>query len=91
MDITLAPRDPTGLVRFAADVTILTPREPERGSGRLLLDIPNRGNCLAMRFLNCAPPAVPGAPIDPGDGFLMRRGYTVACAAGSTMYPMSPA
>ena len=77
-DIALAPRDPTGLVRFAADVTILTPREPERGNRRLLLDVPNRGNRLAMRFLNCAPPAVPGAPIDPGDGFLMRQGYAVA-------------
>jgi hypothetical protein len=57
---------------------ILTPREPERGNRRLLLDVPNRGNRLAMRFLNCAPPAVPGTPIDPGDGFLMRQGYTVA-------------
>jgi hypothetical protein len=46
-DIALAPRDPTGLVRFAADVTILTPCEPERGNRRLLLDIPNRGNRLA--------------------------------------------
>jgi hypothetical protein len=66
-DIALAPRDPTGLVRFAADVTILTPRESERGNRRLLLDVPNRGNRLAMRFLNCAPPAVPGTPIDSGD------------------------
>jgi len=77
-DIALAPRDPGGLVRFSADVTILTPREPERGNRRLLVDIPNRGNRLAMRFLNSAPPAIPGAPIDPGDGFLMRQGYTVA-------------
>jgi hypothetical protein len=77
-DIGLAPTDPRGLVRFAADVTIVIPREPERGNRRLLVDIPNRGNRLAMRFLNCAPPAVPGAPIDPGDGFLMRQGYTVA-------------
>ena len=77
-DIALAPRDPTGLVCFSADVTILTPRKPERGNSRLLLDIPNRGNRLAMRFLNRALPAVPGAPIDPGDGFLMRQGYTVA-------------
>jgi hypothetical protein len=29
-------------------------------------------------MLNNAPPAVPGTPIDPGDGFLMRQGYTVA-------------
>jgi hypothetical protein len=31
-----------------------------------------------MRFLNCAPPAVPGTPLDPGDGFLMRQGFAVA-------------
>lgn len=77
-DIALAPRDPAGLVRFSADATILAPTEPARGNGKLLLDIPNRGNRLAMRFLNDAAPAVPGAPIDPGDGFLMRHGYTVA-------------
>jgi Alpha/beta hydrolase domain len=74
----LALRDPTGLVRFAADVTILTTRKSERGNSRLFVDIPNRGNRLAMRFLNRALPAVPGTPIDPGDGFLMRQGYTVA-------------
>jgi hypothetical protein len=72
------PRDTAGRVRFSADATILAPREPERGNGKLLVDIPNRGNRLAMRFLNNAGPAVPGAPIDPGDGFLMRHGYTVA-------------
>ena len=67
-DIALAPRDPTGLVRFAADVTILTPREPARGNHRLLLDIPNRGNRLAMRFLNCAPPAAPARRSIPATG-----------------------
>src|SRR5215471_12776524 len=45
-DIALASREPTGLVRFAADVKILTPRKPERGNTRLLVDIPNRGNRL---------------------------------------------
>ena len=68
-DITLAPRDPTGLVRFAADVTILTPREPERSNRRLLLDVPNRGNRLAMRFLNWAPGTVPGHRSIPATGF----------------------
>jgi len=77
-DIALAPRDTAGLVRFSADVTIMAPREPVRGNGRLLIDIPNRGNRLAMRLVNNAAPAVPGATIDPGDGFLMRHGYTVA-------------
>ncbi len=77
-DIALAPRNTMGRVLFSADATILTPRDPGRGNRKLLVDIPNRGNRLAMRFLNNAAPAVPGEPIDPGDGFLMRHGYTVA-------------
>ena len=77
-DIAQAPRDTAGPVPFSADATILAPREPGRGNGKLLVDVPNRGNRLAMRLLNNAAPAVPGAPIDPGDGFLMRHGYTVA-------------
>ncbi len=33
---------------------------------------------MALRFFNRAPPiTVPSAPLDPGDGFLMRHGYTV--------------
>src|SRR5437868_7111252 len=90
-DIVLAPRDAPGLVHFAADVTILTPRNPERGNGRLLLDIPNRGNRLAMRILNNAPPAVPGAPINPGDGFSCGRAIPWRGVAGNTMCRISPA
>jgi hypothetical protein len=67
-DIALAPRDTAGHVRFSADATILVPREPGRGNGKLLVDIPNRGNRLAMRLLNNAAAAVPDAPIDPAMG-----------------------
>src|SRR5437763_876027 len=48
------------------------------GSRRLLFDVPNRGNRLALSAFNRVPrPIDPGAPTDAGDGFLMRRGYTV--------------
>src|SRR5215471_13029093 len=77
-DLRLAPRDDHSLVRFAADVRILRPVDSQRGNHRLLLDVPNRGNRLALWMFNHAPrPAAPSAPLDPGNGFLMRQGYTV--------------
>jgi hypothetical protein len=77
-DLHLAPRDDNGLVCFAADVRILTPVDSQRGNHRLLFDVPNRGNRLALWMFNHAPrPAAPSVPLDPGNGFLMHQGYTV--------------
>jgi hypothetical protein len=85
-DIELAPRNHRGLVEFAADVSIILPVERARGSGRLLLDVVNRGNRVALPNFNRAPrlfvgPDVPvDVPVDLGDGFLMQWGFTVvAC------------
>ena len=77
-DINLARREGDGLVRFSADLRILSPEDPLRGNRRLLFDVPNRGNRLALATFNRVPrPINASAPTDPGDGFLMRRGYTV--------------
>lgn len=77
-DIDLAECEADGLVQFAADVRILAPEDPERGNHRLLFDVPNRGNRLALATFNAVPrPINPAAPTDAGDGFLMRCGYTV--------------
>ena len=74
-DIHLAPRDDNGLVRFTADVRILSPVDARRGNHRLLLDVPNRGNRLGLTMFNHAPRATnPLAPLDPGNGFLMGQG-----------------
>ena len=78
-DIDLAARGGDGLVHFSADLRILAPEDPRRGNHRLLFDVPNRGNRLALANFNRVPrPINPAAPTDPGSGFLMRRGYTVA-------------
>jgi hypothetical protein len=78
-DIGLATRGGDGLVHFSADIRILTPEDPGRGNHRLLFDVPNRGNRLALWMFNrVARPINPSAPTDAGDGFLMRHGYTVA-------------
>ena len=77
-DVELAPRDEGGLVHFSADIRILAPEDQGRGNHRLLYDVPNRGNRLALATFNRVPrPINPGAPTDAGDGFLMRHGYTV--------------
>jgi hypothetical protein len=77
-DIDLAPCDGEGRVRFSADFRILVPEDLGRGSHRLLLDVPNRGNRLALASFNRVPrPIDPAAATDAGDGFLMRHGYTI--------------
>ena len=77
-DIMLAPRDGQGRVEFSSDFRILAPVDQGRGNRRLFLDILNRGKNSAVRNLNSAPETAPDAPSDPGNGFLMRQGYSVA-------------
>ncbi|GHF74288.1 alpha/beta hydrolase domain-containing protein [Seohaeicola zhoushanensis] len=78
-DITLAPVDDRGLVRFEADFAILRPVDLPRGNRRVFFDYGNRGNKRALQFFNDAPPTnVPTTAADAGNGFLMRRGYSVA-------------
>ena len=77
-DLKLAPRNAAGLVEFAADFRILQPVNPERGRRRLFFDILNRGRGPALRNFNNAPDLAPEEPLQGGNGFLMRHGFTVA-------------
>lgn len=79
VDLEHAARDAAGLVRFVADFVLLQPSEPTLGARRLLFEVVNRGRRLAPRHLNGAPPEpIPTAAIDPGDGLLLREGWTIA-------------
>ncbi len=82
VDLDKAPRNAGGLVEFASDLCILAPADPARGNGRLLFGYGNRGNKRELQFFNDAPPGNdPRTLADAGNGFLMRRGYTVVWAA----------
>lgn len=82
VDLDLAPRDPSGRVRAETDLMILKPLDPRRGNHRLLFDFLNRGNKRAVHYFNNAPMAnEPKTLADAGNGFLMRRGYTMVFAA----------
>ena len=89
-DIALAPRNGEGLVEFSADFRILRPADPAKGNGRLLLDVLNRGKALALRNINSAPDVLPDAPMAPGNGFLMREGYTVVWCGWQHDVPDAP-
>ncbi len=77
IDLDKAPRDAEGRVHFSADFSILQPADASRGSGRLIFEVLNRGRRNLPKHLNRAPAADPSDTIDPGDGFLMRHGWTV--------------
>ncbi len=82
VDLDKAPINADGRVEFAADVCILKPLDRSRGSHRLFFGYGNRGNKRELQFFNDAP-----ASNDPitlahaGNGFLMRRGYSVVWGA----------
>ncbi len=90
-DLDLAPRDRHGMVACSADVSILAPADPARGNGRVLLDVLNRGKRRALKYFNAAgEDEDPAAHLDPGNGFLMRRGYTVAWCGWQYDVPDTP-
>ena len=82
-DVDLAPRNAAGRVEWSADVSILLPLDRTKCSGRVMLDVVNRGNTVAVPNFNRATRPLFGAgsdpnpPIDVGDGFLMKRGFVV--------------
>ena len=76
-DLKLATRDASGMVTFSSDFRILQPTDPSKGNRSVFFDILNRGKAPALRNFNNAPEVAPDAPMDPGNGFLMRYGYTV--------------
>src|SRR5215471_5407325 len=79
-DLRLADRDAGGRVRFEADWCVLRPADPALRSGRLLFSVANRGRRSAVPFsaLSAPLPAEVTERIEPGDGFLLRRGWAVA-------------
>ncbi|PKB63875.1 MAG: hypothetical protein BZY80_05065 [SAR202 cluster bacterium Io17-Chloro-G2] len=77
-DLTLAPRDAAGMVSFSADFRILQPAELGKGNRRIFFDVVNRGNPLALKRINSGlDGADPTSPMDPGNGYLMRQGYSL--------------
>ncbi len=79
VDLDKAPRNAAGEVEFAADFYLLKPKEAARASGSVLLEIPNRGGKGLLAIMQGGKGSRdPATEEEFGDGFLMRRGVTVA-------------
>ena len=78
VDLQYAKPDDDGLVRFYADLVILTPTNPARSNGAVLYDVNNRGNMRTLDFFNNAPSSnLLNKVTHAGNGFLMKYGWTV--------------
>jgi len=77
-DLKLAPRNERGKVECWTDFFLLKPVEVSKGNGRLLYDVNNRGNKLALWTFNGGERSNdPSTEAHVGNGFLMRHGWTV--------------
>lgn len=77
-DLKRAPRNSRGKVEFSADFFLLKPIDPKKGNGRLLYDVHNRGNKLALWTFNEGERTNEPSTIEhAGNGFLMERGWSL--------------
>jgi hypothetical protein len=87
-DIASAPTDADGRVAFSADFYLLKPVDMRKGNRRLLVDVANRGRKVALGMFNSTERVPdPSSAQHFGNGFLMRRGYTVAWAGWQADVP----
>lgn len=92
IDLEKAERDAAGRVHFWADFCLLQPIQPGRANRRLLFEVLNRGRKLVPRHFNHAPAEpVASERIHPGDGFLMRHGWTMVWCGWQWDVVCSPA
>lgn len=80
-DIKLAPVNARGMVEYVTDIDILRPKDQGKGNGVLFIEVLNRGRKLSFGYFHIGSggnEAELNALARPGDGFLMRKGYTIA-------------
>jgi hypothetical protein len=77
--IDKAPLNERGRVEYAADFFILRPKDPARGSGRILYEVNNRGRKMLFGNIADGPQGIndPQKLGDLGNGFPFRRGWTI--------------
>jgi hypothetical protein len=73
-----APRNPAGQVEYRSDFILLRPANADKGNGRLLYEVNNRGRIMLFANL-CAGAAgnQPATPQDLGNALPLRRGFSL--------------
>ena len=81
VDLDRAPKNAQGRVEFSADFYALRPKTG--GNGVAIVDVVNRGNRVTRMFNR----VTAGSDPDVGDGFLVRRGFTIIAVGGEFDLP----
>jgi hypothetical protein len=90
-DLNLAVTNEQGLVEFSADVHVLKPRDPSKGNGTILLEVPNRGGKgMLNRFCFARTSHDPTRDEDFGDKWLLDEGYTLVWVGWQWDVPNRP-
>jgi len=63
-----------GEVEFAANFIAVRPKDPRKGNGSLLLEVPNRGQAHIIALVDGGDADLSR---DAGDGWLLRKGFTI--------------
>jgi hypothetical protein len=63
-----------GEVEFSSDFVAVRPKDPDRGNGSMLLEVPNRGNARILALVDGGDEDLSH---DAGDAWLLRNGYTI--------------
>jgi Alpha/beta hydrolase domain len=74
VDLSNAVNLKNGQVAFSSDFVAIRPKDLSKGNGALLLEIPNRGSAFIVGLVDGG---LQDVVSDPGDGWLLRRGFTI--------------
>jgi Alpha/beta hydrolase domain len=74
VDLANAVNLKNGQVAFSSDFVAIRPKDLSKGNGSMLLEVPNRGSAFIVGLVDGAARDEVG---DPGDGWLLRRGFTI--------------
>jgi Alpha/beta hydrolase domain len=76
VDLVKAPRNAQGEVEFSADLYLYKPKDMNKGNGAVLFEVSNRGGRGILRLVDGGNSSDANGEF--GDGFLLRKGYTIA-------------
>lgn len=78
VNLDKAPRNARGKVEYRSDFCILRPVDPERGNGRILYEVNNRGRIMLFANLCAGKPGnQPASAADLGNALPLYRGFTL--------------
>ncbi len=90
-DLSLAPVNATGRVKFSADLVIFRPTAAATFNNHTaLLEVSNRGGKGLLNNFNLGAKANPESDADLGDNFLFRQGYTLVWVGWEFDVPPTP-